>query len=102
MVQVAAGGGLITTRPELKKAAPDEGVYVPCVRPPGALPWEWTPLYIGKASTSIGERCSRYLDTVNGIFCCDTPPAKAHTAGSSCKCAMFKDAADRRFDVAIL
>ncbi|WIA41464.1 hypothetical protein OEZ86_005041 [Tetradesmus obliquus] len=95
-LQVVAGGVLAQKAAALKKLllhlAPYNGVYMVFVRPPGARPHEWTPVYHGQATDqTVGERCASYLG--GGVFCCDT---------TTDKCKMCKDFADRGFDVAVM
>jgi hypothetical protein len=89
---VAAGGRLVVDKQKVKEHAPYKGVYVVCVRPPGALPLEWTPVYLGKGAV-VGDRCAQYLDNHRGQF-----------LGDSCviKCRAYEELAAGGFDVGIL
>jgi hypothetical protein len=103
-LQVAAGGKLKVKPCDVKKFAPEPGVYVTFMRPPGCDEeelWQWTPVYLGKAS-NLGRRCASYLDTARDIFWCDTRPCDELGGDMTCKCKLFGDLADRGYDVGIL
>lgn len=106
-MQVQAGGVLVHKASVLKKSMRElgatPGVYVVFVRPPGARLWEWTPVYLGEAtSQDTGERCCSYLDSCAGIFLGDKPPAADKQLPAACKCRLYRYLAARGFDVGIL
>lgn len=94
-LQVAAGGSCkgVVDKQTVKNFAPGPGVYVMCVRPPGAGRREWTPGYLGK-SDHVGTRWADYVDGVSYRFLGD----------KNCpdKRSMYEELADRCFDVALL
>jgi hypothetical protein len=106
-MQVQAGGKLVGEAGalwrELERLGSVKGVYITTVRPPGAWPWEWTPVYCGEAAEqTTGERCSDYIDASQCIILGDKRPCKNKKQPDICKCKFYTDLAARGLDVGIM